>query len=99
MKNITYKIFTVLILIIVVIMLLDSTSLMGIGATNIGWDLIHEGTFGQYVTADFTARDNGILFMFAFLLLIAFIYILSRIYKAISKRKRASKLTRKINNN
>ena len=63
-----------LILIIVVIPLLDSTALMGIGVPNIGWDIIRKVFFCQYVTADFSSRDNGILFMLIFLILIAFIY-------------------------
>lgn len=95
MKNKKYKVTTFLILIIVIISLLDTSALMGIGSPNIGWDIINQGFYGQYISADFSSRENGVLLMFIFLILIALIYILMRIYKVIFKKKQTSSSSKK----
>lgn len=87
MKNIKYKASTFSILIIVIISLLDTKALMGIGSPSIGWDIINEGLYGQYITADFSGREIGVVLMFIFLILIALIYILVRIYNAIINKE------------
>lgn len=87
MKNKKYKISTFLILIIIIISLIDTTATIGLGGPNIGWDIINEGLYGQYLTADFSGREFGVVLMFIFLILIALIYILVRIYKAIFKKE------------
>jgi len=87
MKNIKYRVSTFIILTIVIISLLDTIALMGIGGPNIGWEIINEGLYGQYITADFSGREIGVVLMFIFLILIVLIYILVRIYKTIFNKE------------
>lgn len=86
MKSYKLKLTTIVITIIVTIQLIVNIDIVGFGTANIGWDIIHKGLFGENVTLDFSARENGVLFMLVFLILIAFIYILFRIYKVVFKK-------------
>jgi len=87
MKNVRYKFVTAVIILIVIIQLIVAPEIIGFGFPDSGWHTIYSGLMGQDISYDFTSRNIGIVLMLVLLLIVGFLYIAYRIYKAVSKKK------------